>query len=184
MFGDLLGYSLGAQASPALCHPASRSGEEARSCFIPFRRDGWFPEVLAAFDEMNSTGFDLMRHSPMYAAWSQVAPVARRRILRPARWRHEGSRVGRLGLDRRASGDTARAHPLRHLLFPPARRGGRRIPRLTRKRGRGGSTPTSLRYADRRCYRWRRSFPVATVVSPEEENPVNSYHGSVYVERP
>jgi pimeloyl-ACP methyl ester carboxylesterase len=30
--------------------------------------------VLAAFDEMSSAGFDMMRHSPMYAQWSEVAP--------------------------------------------------------------------------------------------------------------
>ena len=32
------------------------------------------PEVLTAFDQMSSAGFDMMRHSPMYKAWSEVAP--------------------------------------------------------------------------------------------------------------
>ncbi len=41
---------------------------------VPSRRNGWFPEVLAAFDHMGSVGFAQMKHSPMYEAWSKVAP--------------------------------------------------------------------------------------------------------------
>lgn len=41
---------------------------------FPCRRDGWFPEVRAAFDQMSSAGFAQLRHSPLYAAYSHVAP--------------------------------------------------------------------------------------------------------------
>jgi pimeloyl-ACP methyl ester carboxylesterase len=71
---DLLGYSLGADACLrcAIQHP-----ERVRRVVlvsIPCRRDGWFPEVLAGFDQMSSAGFNQMRQSPMYQAWSDVAP--------------------------------------------------------------------------------------------------------------
>lgn len=71
---DLLGYSLGAGASlrAAIQHP-----ELVRKLALvsfPVRRDGWFPEVRALFDQMGSAGFEQMKHSPMYHAYSQVAP--------------------------------------------------------------------------------------------------------------
>ena len=71
---DLLGYSLGGEVSLrcAIQHPDLVRRLVLVS--VPCRRDGWFPEVLAAFDQMSSAGFEQMRHSPMYQAWSQVAP--------------------------------------------------------------------------------------------------------------
>ncbi len=71
---DLLGYSLGGQACLrcAIQHPARVRKLTVVS--VPCRRAGWFPEVLAAFDQMSSASFDTMRHSPMFKAWSEVAP--------------------------------------------------------------------------------------------------------------
>ena len=71
---DLLGYSLGAGAClrAAIQHP-----ESVRRLVVvsfPFRRDGWFPEVRASFDQMSHEGFQYMQHSPMYAAYVEVAP--------------------------------------------------------------------------------------------------------------
>ncbi len=41
----------------------------------PCRRDAWYPEVLAAFDQMSSaTLTGPFRRSPMYAAYAAVAP--------------------------------------------------------------------------------------------------------------
>jgi len=71
---DLLGYSLGAGSClrAAIQHPALVRRLAVVS--FPSRHDGWFPEVRAAFDQMGSAGFAHMRQSPMYEAWSQVAP--------------------------------------------------------------------------------------------------------------
>lgn len=71
---DLLGYSLGGNASLrcAIQHPARVRRLAVVS--IPCRRDGWYPEVLAAFDQMSSAGFEQMRHAPMYPAYTAVAP--------------------------------------------------------------------------------------------------------------
>ena len=71
---DLLGYSLDADAClrTAIQHP-----DHVRRLVlvsIPCRRDGWFPEVREAFDQMSRAEFDQMRQSPMYQAWSEVAP--------------------------------------------------------------------------------------------------------------
>lgn len=71
---DLLGYSLGAGSSlrAAIQHP--RLVRKLVVVSTPCRRDGWFPGVLAAFDQMGSAGFALLSRSPMYEAWLQVAP--------------------------------------------------------------------------------------------------------------
>jgi pimeloyl-ACP methyl ester carboxylesterase len=36
--------------------------------------DAWFPEVLDGMAQVGSAGFEMMRHSPMYAAYAAVAP--------------------------------------------------------------------------------------------------------------
>jgi pimeloyl-ACP methyl ester carboxylesterase len=71
---DLLGLSLGGNASLrcAIQHPDRVRRLALVS--IPCRRDGWFPEVLTGFDQMSRAGFEQMRRSPMYAEWSAVAP--------------------------------------------------------------------------------------------------------------
>lgn len=71
---DLLGYSLGGNSTLrcAIQHPDLVRRLAVVS--IPYRRDGWYPEVLAAFDQMSSAGFEQMRHAPMYAAYTAVAP--------------------------------------------------------------------------------------------------------------
>jgi len=71
---DLLGYSLGAGCClrAAIQHPDLVRRLAVVSA--PCRRDGWFPEVRAAFDQMSSGAFDQMKQSPMYASWSRVAP--------------------------------------------------------------------------------------------------------------
>jgi pimeloyl-ACP methyl ester carboxylesterase len=71
---DLLGYSLGASAClrAAIQHPGVVRKLAVVS--VPCRRHGWFPEVLAAFDQMGSAGFAQLRHSPLYEAYAAVAP--------------------------------------------------------------------------------------------------------------
>jgi pimeloyl-ACP methyl ester carboxylesterase len=71
---DLLGLSLGASASlrAAIRHPERVRRLIAIS--IPFRRDGWFAEVLEGMSHVSSAGFEQTRHSPMYASWLEVAP--------------------------------------------------------------------------------------------------------------
>jgi pimeloyl-ACP methyl ester carboxylesterase len=71
---DVLGYSLGAAASlqAAIRHP-----EVVRRLTLVstvFKREGWFPEVLEGMGQVGRAGFEMMRQSPMYAAYAAVAP--------------------------------------------------------------------------------------------------------------
>jgi pimeloyl-ACP methyl ester carboxylesterase len=71
---DVFGYSLGAGAAlqAAIRHP-----DAVRRLAIvstAFRRDGWFPEVLDGMAQVGRAGFEMMRQSPMYAAYAAVAP--------------------------------------------------------------------------------------------------------------
>jgi pimeloyl-ACP methyl ester carboxylesterase len=71
---DLLGVSLGGGASLrcAIAHP-----DVVRKLIVvsfPFRRDAWYPEVRAAFDNMSSAGLAQMQQSPAYAQYAAVAP--------------------------------------------------------------------------------------------------------------
>ena len=71
---DLLGYSLGAAVSlrAAIQHP-DRIRRLALVSTV-YTSDGWFPEVREAMAQVGSGGFEMMRQSPMYAAYAAVAP--------------------------------------------------------------------------------------------------------------
>ncbi len=71
---DLLGYSLGGGAAlrAAIQHPNAVRRLVVVSA--PFRRAGWFPDVLAGMDQMSDAGFLHMKDTPMYAAYAAVAP--------------------------------------------------------------------------------------------------------------
>ena len=71
---DLLGYSLGAGACLRAAVQHARMVRRLVVVSFPFRRDGWFPEVRSSFDQMSHEGFEYMQHSPIYAAYAQVAP--------------------------------------------------------------------------------------------------------------
>ena len=71
---DLLGCSLGGGATlrATIQHPDLVRRLALVS--VPCRRTGWFPSVLAGMDQISAAGFDMMRQTPMYAAWAAVAP--------------------------------------------------------------------------------------------------------------
>jgi pimeloyl-ACP methyl ester carboxylesterase len=71
---DVLGYSLGADAALRLAiqHPAlvRRLVLVSTAC----RRDGWFPEVLEAFDAMGPELAEPMKQSPPGVLYARIAP--------------------------------------------------------------------------------------------------------------
>jgi pimeloyl-ACP methyl ester carboxylesterase len=71
---DLLGYSLGANASlrAAIQHPDRIRRLVLVS--IPCKRDGWYPEVREGMTYVGRAGFDQMKQSDLYASWAAVAP--------------------------------------------------------------------------------------------------------------
>ncbi len=71
---DIMGYSLGGGVAlqTAIRHP-----EVVRKLVVvstPFRRDGWYPEVLAGMEQMGPEAAEPMKGTPMYALYSSVAP--------------------------------------------------------------------------------------------------------------
>ena len=71
---DLLGYSFGGSASlrAAIQHPDLVHRLAVVS--IPCKRDGWLPDVLQGMSQVNSSIFEMMKQSPLYAAYAAVAP--------------------------------------------------------------------------------------------------------------
>ena len=76
---DVMGYSLGAGVAlrNAIQHP-----NMVRKLVIVstvFRRDGWYPEVLAAMAQVGAASAEPMKQSPIYQMYARIAP-------RPADW--------------------------------------------------------------------------------------------------
>src|SRR5215213_4634821 len=71
---DIMGYSLGGGVAlrTAIQHP-----EVVRKLVLvstPFKRDGWYPEVLAGMEQMGPAAAEPMKQTPMYQLYSGVAP--------------------------------------------------------------------------------------------------------------
>src|SRR5215211_7384182 len=71
---DIMGYSLGGGVAlrTAIQHP-----EVVRKLVLvstPFKRDGWYPEVLAGMEQMGPAAAEPMKQTPMYQLYSSVAP--------------------------------------------------------------------------------------------------------------
>ncbi len=71
---DVMGYSLGGSVAlqTAIRHP-----EAVRKLVVvsaPFRRDGWYPEVLAGMAQMGPGAAEPMKSTPMYGLYSSKAP--------------------------------------------------------------------------------------------------------------
>jgi pimeloyl-ACP methyl ester carboxylesterase len=71
---DVMGYSLGGAVAlqTAIRHP-----EVVRKLVVvstPFRRDGWYPEILAGMEQMGPEAAEPMKGTPMYGLYASVAP--------------------------------------------------------------------------------------------------------------
>ena len=71
---DVMGYSLGGGVAlqTAIRHP-----EVVQKLVVvstPFKRDGWYPEVLAGMGQMGPEAAEPMKQSPMYQLYANVAP--------------------------------------------------------------------------------------------------------------
>jgi pimeloyl-ACP methyl ester carboxylesterase len=86
---DLMGLSLGGGVAlrTAIQHPAL-----VRRLIVvsaPFRQDGWFPEVVAGQSALGPEAAEMMKQSPFYATYAEVAP-------HPEDWARHVSEVGEL----------------------------------------------------------------------------------------
>ncbi len=71
---DVMGYSLGGGVAlrTAIQHP-----EVVRKLVLvstPFKRDGWYPEVLAGMGQMGPQVAEPMKQTPMYQHYASIAP--------------------------------------------------------------------------------------------------------------
>ncbi len=98
---DVMGYSLGGGVAlqTAIRHP-----EVVRKLVVvstPFKRDGWYPEVLAGMGQMGPEAAEFMKATPMYGLYAAVAP-------RPEDWPVLLTKLGALlGQEYDWSGDVA-----------------------------------------------------------------------------
>jgi pimeloyl-ACP methyl ester carboxylesterase len=71
---DVMGYSLGGGVAlqTAIRHP-----DAVRKLVVvstAFKRDGWYPEVLAGMEQMGPAAAEPMKQTPMYQLYAGVAP--------------------------------------------------------------------------------------------------------------
>jgi pimeloyl-ACP methyl ester carboxylesterase len=71
---DVMGYSLGGGVSlrTAIGYP-----EVVRKLVLvstPFKREGWYPEVLAGMEQMGAQIAEPMKQTPMYQQYARIAP--------------------------------------------------------------------------------------------------------------
>jgi len=85
----VMGYSLGGGVAlrTAIQHP----GAVGKLVIVStvFRRDGWYPEVLAAMAQVGAGSAEMMKPSPLYQTYARIAP-------RPADWPVLLTKVGDL----------------------------------------------------------------------------------------
>jgi pimeloyl-ACP methyl ester carboxylesterase len=71
---DVMGYSLGGEVAlrTAIDHP-----EAIRKLVVvsaPFKRDGWYPEIIAGMSSFDAHTAEQLKQTPIYPAYKQVAP--------------------------------------------------------------------------------------------------------------
>ena len=71
---DVMGYSMGGGAAlqAAMQHP--QRVQKLVVVSMPFKRDAWYPEQLAAMNQMNADALTFLRDTPMYESYVAVAP--------------------------------------------------------------------------------------------------------------
>lgn len=71
---DLMGYSLGGGVAlqTAIRHPAVVRKLVVVSA--PFKRAGWYPEMVAGMSQMGPAAAEPLKQSPLYEAYSRLAP--------------------------------------------------------------------------------------------------------------
>jgi pimeloyl-ACP methyl ester carboxylesterase len=71
---DVMGYSMGGGVAvqTAIRHPEVVRKLVAVS--FPFKRSGFYPEIVAGMAQMSAAAAEPMKQTPMYALYSQIAP--------------------------------------------------------------------------------------------------------------
>jgi pimeloyl-ACP methyl ester carboxylesterase len=86
---DIMGYSLGADVALRTTIQYPHLVRKLVVVSTTFRRDGWYPEVLAAMAQMGAGSAEMMKPSPIYQTYARIAP-------RPADWPVLLTKIGEL----------------------------------------------------------------------------------------
>jgi pimeloyl-ACP methyl ester carboxylesterase len=76
---DVMGYSLGGGVA---LQTAVRHPELVRKLVVvsaAFKRDGWYPEIVAGMAQVSAAAAEPMKQTPMYQLYARIAP-------KPADW--------------------------------------------------------------------------------------------------
>lgn len=71
---DVLGYSMGGSTALQAAIQYSALVRKLVVVAIPFKRNGWYPEQIAAMNQMNAGALEFMRNTPIYESYVAVAP--------------------------------------------------------------------------------------------------------------
>ncbi len=86
---DAMGYSLGAAVALRLAIQHPDAVRKLVVASTAFRRDGWYPEVVAAMAQVGTESAEAMKPSPIYQTYARVAP-------RPEDWPVLLTKIGEL----------------------------------------------------------------------------------------
>jgi pimeloyl-ACP methyl ester carboxylesterase len=87
---DIMGYSLGGGVA---LRTAVRHPDVVRRLVLvstPFKRDGWYPEIIAGMAQLGPGAAEPMKQTPIYQSYARIAP-------KPADWPVLLTKVGELG---------------------------------------------------------------------------------------
>jgi pimeloyl-ACP methyl ester carboxylesterase len=71
---DLMGYSLGGAVALRIAIENPQIFRKLVFVSTAFKRDGWYPEIRTAMDQIGTTVAEPMKRSPMYEMYSRLAP--------------------------------------------------------------------------------------------------------------
>jgi pimeloyl-ACP methyl ester carboxylesterase len=71
---NIVGYSLGGMVALRLAIQHPELLEKAVLVSCPFKRKGWYPDLLAQQDQMGPASAEVLKQSPMYQSYLKVAP--------------------------------------------------------------------------------------------------------------
>lgn len=71
---DVMGYSLGAGVALQVAFAYPETVKKLVIVSTAFRRDAWYPEVLAGMSQVGAAAAEPMKQSPMYQLYARIAP--------------------------------------------------------------------------------------------------------------
>ena len=69
-----MGYSVGGEVALRIVIQHSEVVEELVIVSATYRRDGWYPEILAGESQLNAQTAEQMKQTPIYQSYARVAP--------------------------------------------------------------------------------------------------------------